>query len=241
MPLPLNDRLALKPLVLLPGLDGTGLLFSDFLASLPRTLTSTVVEYPKDRFLSYGELVPRVTAAAPKSERFVLLAESFSTPLAIKFAATNPPNLAALVLCAGFVLTPLAGWSWIAKLIVRAWLFRIRLPGITLKYFLLGADAPPDLVRRLGATLGLISPETLSGRVQEVLNCDVRTELAQTRVPILYIRALSDKLVSSSCHEEILRVRPEIDLATVEAPHMILQREPVKVAEIVVAFVAKCE
>ena len=70
-------------LVLLPGLDGAGELFADFVAALPEACTATVVAYPADKFLSYRDLRPFVSAAVPKSERFVLVAESFSTPLAI--------------------------------------------------------------------------------------------------------------------------------------------------------------
>src|ERR1700730_1178460 len=105
----------LKRIVLLQGLDGTGQLFSAFVAALPKTITATVVTYPPNRLLSYAELLPLVKRAIPEFEPFVLLAESFSTPLAVDFAASNPSNLAALVICAGFVFKPLADWSAIAK------------------------------------------------------------------------------------------------------------------------------
>jgi hypothetical protein len=43
------------------------------------------------------------------SEPFVLLAESFSTPVAIRVAAENPTNLKGLILCAGFATSPVSG------------------------------------------------------------------------------------------------------------------------------------
>ena len=101
--------------MLLPGLDGTGELFVDFVAALPESCTAPIVAYPTDRFLSYTDLRPFVCAAVHKSERFVLVAESFSTPLAIWYAATNPPNLVAVVICAGFVGRPVGGWSGVRK------------------------------------------------------------------------------------------------------------------------------
>src|ERR1700688_5080921 len=45
-------RLPAKHLVLLPGLDGTGELFADFIAALPESWTTATVAYPSDRFLS---------------------------------------------------------------------------------------------------------------------------------------------------------------------------------------------
>src|SRR5450432_4527597 len=98
-----------KHLVLLPGLDGTGQLFSDFVASLPNTISATTVNYPAKEVLSYSDLRPFVSAAVPECKSFVLLAESFSSPLALGFTASKPPNLAALIICAGFVSRPLGG------------------------------------------------------------------------------------------------------------------------------------
>jgi pimeloyl-[acyl-carrier protein] methyl ester esterase len=100
----------IRKLVLLPGMDGTGNLFADFVEALPDTFEVEVVHYPNNVCLSYTELMTFVQSAAPPSEPFVLVAESFSTPLAIQYAATNPPDLRGLVICAGFVTTPLQGW-----------------------------------------------------------------------------------------------------------------------------------
>ena len=92
-----------KHLVLLPGLDGTGQLFSDFVAALPNTISATTVTNPAKEILPYSDLCPLVSAATPECESFVLLAESFSSPLAVGFTASKPLSLAALIICAGFV------------------------------------------------------------------------------------------------------------------------------------------
>jgi pimeloyl-[acyl-carrier protein] methyl ester esterase len=79
-------------LLLLPGMDGTGGLFSDFIAALPHDLQTILLRYPTDHFLSYSELQNLVREKSPNSP-FVLLAESFSTPLAIQLcrrAGDNP-------------------------------------------------------------------------------------------------------------------------------------------------------
>ena len=43
-------------LVLLPGLDGTGGLFADFVAALPADITTTVIAYPNSLLLDYAAL-----------------------------------------------------------------------------------------------------------------------------------------------------------------------------------------
>jgi pimeloyl-[acyl-carrier protein] methyl ester esterase len=87
-------------LVLLPGTDGTGELFRPLIERLPREIECVPVRYPGDRWMSYLDLAGFVACQCPASGPFVLVAESFSTPLAIQIAATRPENLVGLVLCA---------------------------------------------------------------------------------------------------------------------------------------------
>ena len=229
--------MALKHLVLLPGLDGTGELFVDFVAALPESSTATIVAYPTDRFLSYMDLRPFVSAAFPQSERFVLVAESFSAPLAVWHAATNPPNLAAVVISAGFVGSPIDSWSGTVRALARPWLFRLKPPRTILEYFLLGQNAPSDLLQKLRHALQKVSPDALSGRVQEVLDCDARDDLRRTTVPLLYLEATHDRLLSSSCKKEFSNLKPDTLFRSIPAPHLLLQREPLKAASIVMEFV----
>ena len=222
--------------MLLPGLDGTGKLFVDFVEALPESCTATVVAYPSDRFLSYADLRSFVSAAVPQSERFVLVAESFSTPLAVWYAANNPPNLVAVVICAGFLGSPLHHWSGIVKALARPWLFSLNLPRPILEYFLLGQNAPPSLVQKLRQALQDVSPDVLSGRVREALNCDARDDLRRTTAPLLYLEATNDRLLSSSCEEEFSYIRPDVLFRSLPAPHLLFQREPQKAASVVMEF-----
>jgi pimeloyl-[acyl-carrier protein] methyl ester esterase len=50
-------------LVFLPGIDGRGLLFADFVAALAREVEPTIVAYPPDRALGYAELEGMVRAS----------------------------------------------------------------------------------------------------------------------------------------------------------------------------------
>jgi pimeloyl-ACP methyl ester carboxylesterase len=227
----------LKYLVLLPGMDGTGQLFAGFRAALPDTTSVLTIAYPANEFLSYFELRPYLSAAIPTGEPFVLVAESFSTPLALEYAASSPPNLVAVVICSGFVFKPISAWSQIAKMIARPWFFRLRLPRWIIEHFLVGPNASPALIERLRRVLQSISPAVLSGRMREALNCDARNALAQTRVPIMYIQAAHDKLLAKSCVSDFKRIKPDIFFERVDGPHLLLQREPQKVADIILKFI----
>jgi pimeloyl-[acyl-carrier protein] methyl ester esterase len=223
--------------VLLPGLDGTGTLFANLISELPQTLRINIAKYPTQQFLSYAELVPYVNEVIPSKSPFVLIAESFSTPLAVKLAATRPPNMAGLVLCAGFITNPARTWTLLARVLARPLLFRISLPGFVLKYFLMGAGPPDSLEAAVRQVLGVVNPRVLSDRIHAVLDCDAREDLRRTTIPVLYIQAEADRLVGTECFRDIQMIRPDIVLASVPAPHLVFQREPRKSAEAIMRFV----
>ncbi|HLW99004.1 MAG TPA: alpha/beta hydrolase [Candidatus Acidoferrales bacterium] len=229
--------MAIETLLLLPGLEGTGTLFADLVAELPPRFKIIVARYPTDRFLSYPELIPFVQEMFPESSPFVIVAESFSTPLAVMLAAKHPANLAGLILCAGFVTSPLGLWSSLARPLVRPMLFRKAPPRLVHKYYSTGFSPPGDLEARVRAANRQVDPGVMAGRVREVLDCDARKELAGVEVPFLYIQGEGDHLVRAKCFEEIRRIRPDAKLARIAAPHLVLQREPRRSAEIICEFI----
>ena len=102
----------LPALVLLPGLDGTGKLFSEFVKELGPSVDSLIVTYPKDLPLGYHDLEALVWAALPRDRPFVLLGESFSGPIAIRIAARSPAGLVAVILCGSFAKNPFPWARW---------------------------------------------------------------------------------------------------------------------------------
>ena len=207
-------------------MDGTGELFSEFVAALAGQFETETVRYPTERCLSFSELEVFVRTACSTTGPFVLLAESFSTPLAIQYAASNPVNLDGLVLCAGFATSPVQGWRrWLGWLLAPL-VFRVPLPNLAAKLWLVGPDAPPSLLATVRAAVSSVQPKVLAARLRAVLGCDVRAELGRVAVPVLYLQAKEDRLVSAACLEELRRIKPQMAVAALEGPHLLLQREP---------------
>ena len=223
--------------MLLPGMDGTGNLFADFVEALPDEFETEIVRYPTDVFRSYLDLLPLVNSASQPSEPYVLVAESFSTPLAIQYAATCPPNLKGLVLCAGFTTSPVQGWRRILSSLLSPVLFRLPLPSFIVRLLLAGSTASPALVAAVKAAISSVQSVVLSARFRAVLGCDTRAELAQIAVPILYLQAMRDRLIPPSCLEAIQRVKPETVVSAIDGPHLLFQREPLQTADVVARFV----
>jgi pimeloyl-[acyl-carrier protein] methyl ester esterase len=180
-----------------------------------------------------------VGSVAPAAAPFVLVAESFSTLIAIQYAATKPPNLKGVVICAGFVTSPARGWLLRIGSFFSPILLRFPLPEFVTRRFLAGQDAPSSLVAAVRVAVSSVKPKVLSSRIQAVLASDTREELRQIAVPILYLQAGQDRAVGPSCFAEIQRIKPQTALVTIAGPHLLFQREPRRTAEAVMEFIQK--
>ncbi len=211
--------------ILLPGLDGSGRLFAPLLAAGPRTLDPEPISYPADAPLGYDELVALVRPRLPR-RRFVLVAESFSGPVAVRLAAERPRGLTALILAATFLHRPLNPLLHPIRGLVGARLLGLPMPAAVVRHFMAGPDAPDGLVAEVQRAVAEVSSEVLAHRSAEALRVDAREALAAVEVPILFLAPTRDRLIRTDAHEDVLAVRPDAEVALLEAPHMILQRCP---------------
>jgi pimeloyl-ACP methyl ester carboxylesterase len=224
----------LPTLVLLPGMDGTGMLFEPLVEAIGDACRTIVVGYPGDEVLGYDDLVPRVRERLPVGEPFVLLGESFSGPIAIRLAAERPEGLVGLVLAATFATPPTFAPPWLVDLFAPvAMRFRPRLPFV--RWLVVGrdaSDATRDLVR---ASIGSVRPAVLSRRLREIARVDVRDVLGSVEVPVLDLRATEDGLVGD---REARVVRSTVRVAPVDlpGPHGLLQAHPAAAWDAVRAF-----
>ena len=224
-------------IVLLPGLDGTGVLFRPFVERLPADLTPIIASYPPDQQLGYSDLLPIVMEKLPREEPFVLLGESFSGPLALMAAATVPGGLNAVVLCATFVQNPtLLRFAWLAP-IVRPFAFR-HYSQFTAVKALLGQYSTPELRSLTKAAIGAVQPEVIAHRVRSVVKVNVEKELVECPVPVLYLRGARDLVVPKRNLREIQKSLPSIRVAVMDSPHMVLQTQPAACAQAISEFLS---
>ena len=220
-------------IVLLPGMDGTGVLVSDFVAVLEPEIEAIVVTYPNDLAMGYAELETVVRAKLP-DRMFFILGESFSGPIAISIAESPPRNLCGLILCCSFVRSPRRALSWF-RILIR--ILPLGSPGAIANWLLLGRYSSARLRSNLSQALGQVSPAALRTRLAAVAKVDVSSKLAGVRVPALYLRASDDRLVPASAGDEVMRILPAAGIAQLKGPHFLLQTAPADAARRVKEFV----
>ena len=221
-------------LVLLPGMDGTGSLFSEFIDALGPDVETIVVSYPADPPQNYSDLEAVARSFLPINKPFVILCESFSGPIAISIAASCPQGLMGLILCCSFARNPL---PWLGGIRTVLHLLHIKLVPISLlSTLLLGRFSSAKLRCALRQALAPVSLEVLRTRTLAVFSVDVSAKLAQIRIPVLYLRALEDRLVPRASYDAIARLLHGIRLVEFEGPHFLLQARPSATADIVLGF-----
>ena len=208
------------------------MLSRDFRRALGDEHSSEVIECPHQKALGYDGLEPLVRHRLEElDDPTLLIGESFSGPLAVRVAADPPPAVVGLVLVATFVEPPRS--SALRHLITPV-LFRLPPPRMVIRRYLVGNDAPDVLVRAVVEAVRRVSPSVMSCRVKAVLGVDERAALRRVPLPILFIEAGRDRVVIR--RRALGQCRPDIDLRTIDSPHLVLQRKPREAAEVVREF-----
>ena len=210
-------------LVLVPGLDGTGLLFAPFLKAWPGA--ATVVSLPPDSALGYEGLLTFLRSSLPDNEPYVLLGESFSGPLVLRIAAAQPPGLLGLVLCVTFARNPLGPFGGLARLLARPRLLS-RIPRPLLRRQLLGREDTPELIALLQESLQQAPVQVIAARVRALTRVDATPELRACRLPLLVLSARADTVVPARCTAHILRHAAQAEWREFPGPHLLLQTRP---------------
>lgn len=187
------------PLVLVPGLDGTGLLFYRQVPLLERRYR-VATHRLRDDAQHLDELVAdlhaRITAMTGEYERVTLVGESFGGALSLSYALAHPDRVARLVILNSFPYfapqarlrlghTLLSATPWGVMRIVR------RLTGWRMHSQHTGRDE----IRRFHQLMRATTRRGYLSRLKMLRDYDVRTRLAELAVPVLYLAGDRDALV----------------------------------------------
>lgn len=226
-----------QALVLLPGMDGTDVLFGPLLAALPPWLLPHVVSYPSAGRNGYDELLPLVLDAVRSHASCHVLGWSFSGPLALRAAVLEPARVRSVVLAASFVQPPVKWLSWAGPLLGTPAVGTIRVVR-RLPIWLL--RPPSDALRRDKARIWQRVPaRTLAARVRAIRRVDARADLRACQRPVLYIAGDRDRVVPPHNAAAMRAEQPAIELATIAGSHFALYSNADAAAQAIAAFVQR--
>ncbi|QVW25282.1 alpha/beta hydrolase [Pseudomonas hormoni] len=228
------NRSELPTLVLLPGMDGTGQLFSPLVSALRPDIETIVVRYPCDIALSYEELEAIARKSLPTDRPFILLGESFSGPIAISLTALHLPQQTGLILCSTFIKNPRPVFKSLKRLIT---LLPIELfPTRWLSKILLGRFSTASLRAALNEAITQVTPSVMRSRLRSVVEVDVSVQLAGLDIATLYLRASQDWVVPQTASIRVLEANPKVLEVVLDAPHCLLQASATEAARAIRHF-----
>ncbi len=213
-------------LVFMPGMDGTGLSFEPLLPFLPDSAKITIVRYPTDKLLSFDEMVECAAGQIPKGDTPIVIAESFSGPVAVKMIGTGRVNAKALILCATFTKSPRPFVWRVMRFLRLPLLIKPDMPKRFFR-FVIGEDALIDKLLPLWKKIHACVPaHVMQHRLKIINEVDVAAWFSKIKIPCCYLQGVNDRVVPASCAEEIRKSAPFVEVKKINAPHFILQAEP---------------
>ena len=224
-------------LVLLPGLDGTGILFRPLIAALPADLRPEVIAYPPDRRLSLDEHARHVLDRLPAGKP-VVLAESFSGLVALALLARAPSRIGGVIFICSFAEPPRPLLLRLAPLVSGSGALMRSAPSFLLRQFCLGRDATVEQLNLLREALHAVAPEVLAHRLALVATRQSFGK-APFKTPCHYFQASEDRLVPSAAARWFQQRFERCDLERIPGPHFVLQAKAPECAQKVAGILLK--
>ena len=233
-------------LIFLPGLHGTDELFDDLVGQLDLlevSFQTTLINYPPDLQQSYRKLFDWLCSHlaldqknATDKANIVIIAESFSTPLALKLADQFTQQIKAVIIGGGFCASPTN--PGFALLPLRP-LFMIAPPRSAVRHFLTGAESSPELVDKVRSAVKRVSSRTLTQRISSILTLEEEQTPTIPKIPVLLLQAEHDAIIPWEIQNQLEQHLPQAVSHWLDSPHLIFQAQPETCASHILAFLGK--
>ena len=217
-----------QTIVFLPGMDGTDISFEPLRELLPQDINVKVIQYPVDELLSFDETVQFAKDQIHSDQRDVIvIAQSFSGPVAIALVGSGKLKAKCLILCSTFAKSPRPVLFKILSYLPLELLIRPPFPRFLLKHVVEGGKEATDLFLAMWQRVKpLVPAKTLIHRLKVISQVDVRGWLPKLTIPCLYIQASSDRSVPASSLFDFTETITDLRVKRIKGPHFIIQAQP---------------
>ncbi|MEC9047778.1 MAG: alpha/beta hydrolase [Planctomycetota bacterium] len=230
---------ASSPVVLLPGMDGTDVLYRPLIRALAPDTHVEVVEYPTGGARSYDDAVRHASERLSKWPRCHIVGWSFSGPVALRLARAHPKRVRSVTLAATFVEAPLRSLRVVAPLMHPSLVGLARTIRRLPVWLLRSADDPTrrdkaELWRRVGARPRAARPRPPRPRAAP-------GALAAVTQPMQYLAPREDRIVPRRNLQQIRAIRGDVEVVALDGDHFAPYDDPEACAAVIRAFVARAE
>jgi len=240
-----HDTTADIRLVFLPGLHGTAELFDNLLTQLQSqkqilkvNFHTLCVSYPTHISQSYQSLFnwlsEHLTLDNHSGSQSIIIAESFSSPLAIRLADKFPQTIKGIVIAGGFCSSPFH--SHFSLLPLRL-LFMMPPPSRIIQYFLTGPHCSTHLMNQILTILKKVSSKNLTERVRSILLLAEKPLPTIPNTPTLLLQAESDNLISWDTQNILQQHLPHSISHWLPTDHLLLQLSPESSVSHIITFI----
>lgn len=217
-------------LILLPGMDGTGLLFDQLLRHLK--IPAQVLPLPVHIEQTYPALADYYAAQLPNQD-CILLAESFSGPIAAMLLGRSIRQIKGVIFLASFIRTPR---PWVVQ--TARWVplkILLGLPGAAwaIRHFLIGPDYPLKLFY---AAIAPISTQLIKARLYSLGQIN-QLHFSPSDVPVLHLQAQQDYCVSAELGAAFKTLYSNFTQRSLPGTHFLAQSNPRDCAAFIEEFV----
>lgn len=225
-------------IIILPGLDGTGLMLKEFSEEISHFYDTEILTYPLDVALSYDELAETIFSQLPQNEDYIILAESYAGPLAIKIASQKPSGLIAIIFAASFAKKP-NNIPYLLTPLINIAPFSSKTLTRMARPITFGRWGNAELDKLTYEAINTVNRNVLIKHVYDIMKVDTIETLKTIDIAMLYILPDSDKLVHQDSAKLMVAANPQISIIDIEGPHFILQSKPSECVNIIDNFISQ--
>ncbi|TNG03255.1 MAG: alpha/beta hydrolase [Gammaproteobacteria bacterium] len=222
---------------LLPGIDGTGEFFVPLKKALGPNTETNVVRYKDER--TFEDYVESVASLLP-DENAVLIAESFSGPIALALMERYPSRIKCAVLSATFAISPFRKLTKVAEYVPTVFFTPNPLQARIVKTFCLPKEPESELLNLVMQVIYSITPITRKERLAVLSKVDMRPILSKITQPVLCLKASQDRVVAATLADMLVSGLPNVEVCEINGPHMLLQTCPDECAHEIIRFLSQC-
>ena len=208
--------------VLIPGMDGTGGLFSPLLDELPSDIETQIICLNELTNIAPTEQALEIATLIGNDE-VIILSESYSGFITYHLSLLPNINIKHIIFAASFLENP----TWLSRLNKALPLNLVRtglIPSTFLSTLLFGQRNNTRLVGLFLSCLKSVSNSTLRLRISTVANL-VRPKKLMS-IPCTYVQANKDYLVSNRSSDAFKELCVDLRIIRAGGGHFIVQSNP---------------